>query len=69
MSLPKPDLHVRISEEAKATLRLLADAYQQPECVLAGQLLERALMGEGHTLKIAARRLYHAGFAGSARDD
>jgi len=64
MSLPKPDLHIRLSPDAKGMLRLLADVQQLPESVLAAQLLERTILGEGHVLKVAARQLQRAGFAG-----
>lgn len=64
MSLPKPDLHVRISAEAKAALDLLAGVEQVPESVLAARLLERCLLGEFHVLKIAARELGRQGIAG-----
>lgn len=69
MSLPKPDLHIRIGEEAKATLGLLADAYELPESVLAARLLERTLLGEGHALRLAARRMVRSGIAGSHGGD
>lgn len=69
MSLPKPDLHIRVSPECKATLALLAEVEQTPEAVLAGRLLERVILGEGHTLKIAARRLRRQGLNGSNGDE
>ena len=65
MSLPKPDLHIRLSTDAKGMLRLLAEVQQLPESVVAAQLLERSILGEGHVLKVAARQLHRAGFAGS----
>ena len=68
MSLPKPDLHVRISDEAKATLRLLADVEQVPESTLAARYIEEALMGKGYVLKIAARQLCRRGCDGSERE-
>ena len=68
MSLPKPDLHVRLSLDAKAMLRLLADVEQVPESVVAARYLEEALLGKGHVLKVAARQLRRAGFAGSEGD-
>ena len=68
MSLPKPDLHLRLSPEAKATLHLLAEVEGAPESTLAGQYLEEPLLGKGHVLKIAARQLSRMGFDGMERD-
>jgi len=68
MSLPKPDLHVRITEDAKAALRLMADVEQVPESVLAARYLEEALLGKSHVLKVAARQLHRAGLSGMERE-
>ena len=68
MSLPKPDLHIRLSPEAKATLRLLAEVEGAPEATVAGKYLEEALMGKGYVLKVAARQLSRMGFDGMERD-
>ena len=69
MSLPKPDLHIRISTEAKAALALLADVEQAPESVLAARLLEESILGKAHVLKVAARQLSRLGLAGKAGDN
>lgn len=69
MSLPKPDLHVRLSAEAKALLRLLAEVEQAPEGTVAARYLEEALLGKGHVLKVAARQLSRLGIEGSGRDE
>ena len=68
MSLPKPDLHVRINADAKARLELLAEVEQVPASVLAGRYIERAVLGEGYALIVAARRLGRAGECGSDGD-
>lgn len=65
VSLPKPDLHIRISTEAKAALALLADVEQAPESVLAARLLEESILGKAHILKVAARHLRHLGLSGN----
>ena len=65
MSLPKPDLHVRVSADCKAMLALLADVEQVPEAVLAARYLEEAVLGRGHALKIAARQLRRLGINGN----
>jgi len=69
MSLPKPDLHIRLSEDAYGVLALLADVHQKPKSVVAELILEEALMGRGHVIKVAARRAVKAGLMGSHRDE
>jgi hypothetical protein len=65
MSLPKPDLHVRVSPEADALLGLLAEVAGQPKAVVAAQILEESVLGKGHVLKVAARQLARLGIGGS----
>lgn len=65
MSLPKPDLHVRVSSDCKALLALLAEVEQVPESVLAGRYLEEVVLGKGHVLKVAARQLRRMGINGT----
>lgn len=65
MSLPRPDLHVRLSEEARAALRLLADVEQCPDSTLASRIIEESLLGRFHTLKVAARQARRMGFGGT----
>jgi hypothetical protein len=69
MSLPKPDLHVRLSAEAKGALHLLAEVEQVPDAVLAGRLLEETILGRVHALTVAARRLRQQGFTGSEGEE
>jgi hypothetical protein len=69
MSLPKPDLHVRLCSEAKGALHLLAEVEQVPDAVLAGRMLEECLLGRIHALTIAARQLRQQGFAGSEGEE
>lgn len=64
MSLPKPDLHIRISSDAKAALGLLAEVEQAPEAVVAARYLEELILGKVHALKVAARQLSRLGIAG-----
>jgi hypothetical protein len=68
MSLTKPDLHIRISAECKASLALLADVYQVPESVLAGKYLEECILGRAHALKVAARQMHRQGFSGNPEE-
>ncbi len=68
MALPKPDLHIRVSADCKALLGLLAEVEQVPVSTLAEHILEDAVLGKGHTLKLAARQLSRLGIAGTERD-
>ena len=64
MSLPKPDLHVRLSGPAMRELRFLAEAQDQDAARVAARLLESALLGAGHVIKVAARRALLSGISG-----
>lgn len=68
MSLPKPDLHVRLSPDCMVMLGLLAEVEQVPASTLAQHILEEAVLGKGHILTVAARSLSRMGIAGSERD-
>ncbi len=68
MSLPRPDLHVRLSPDCMALLRLLAEVDGCPASVLAERFIEEAVLGKGHILTVAARSLSRLGIAGSERD-
>jgi len=59
--------HVRLNDEADAMLELLAEAQRVEKSKLAADLLHRALLGEGHALKVAAQRLARLGLSGSER--
>lgn len=61
-------IHVRLSDEADATLELLSESMQQDKSKLAAILLQRTLLGEGYALKIAAMRLARLGTLGSSRE-
>jgi hypothetical protein len=65
MSLPRPDLHVRVSPETRAALRLLADMEQCPDSTLAARIIEEAVMGRFHVLRVAARQASRLGIDGS----
>jgi len=69
VSLPKPDLHVRVSAECKAALQLLAEVDQVPESVIAARLIEDAVLGKFHALRLAARQMSRMGIDGSERDE
>ncbi|RPH43245.1 MAG: hypothetical protein EHM87_14375 [Burkholderiales bacterium] len=68
MAAPKPDLHLRIPEEADAVLELLATAGDKTKTRVAEELLTEALLGKGHALKVAALRYARLGFGGSGRE-
>lgn len=71
MSLPKPDLHIRLSEQAMHALRAVTCAERGddfPIACMASDLLEEKLLGRMHTLNLAAERLARAGFSGKERE-
>ncbi|MCB1891960.1 MAG: hypothetical protein H6880_11555 [Rhodobiaceae bacterium] len=59
-------VHVRLSDEADAVLELMCEAQRKDKAAFAADLLERALLGEGHALKVAALRLARLGLTGIA---
>ncbi|MEF8708266.1 MAG: hypothetical protein V5B38_05020 [Candidatus Accumulibacter propinquus] len=72
MSLPKPDLHLRVSEQAMTALRRLAQAEhgdEYPVATKAAAILEEAVLGKIHTLNVVARQMVRAGFVGIDGDD
>lgn len=60
-------VHVRLDDEADAILELLSEAGRIDKAKMAADLLHRMLLGEGHTLKVAAMRLARLGFTGNDR--
>ena len=58
MAAPKHEisLHIRLSDEADALIELLPEANETTKIKIAEELLHRALLGEGHALKVAALR-------------
>ncbi|HYF57364.1 MAG TPA: hypothetical protein VEA81_00255 [Burkholderiaceae bacterium] len=64
MSAPRPDLHLRLPEEADAVLELLATAGDTTKTAVAQQLLVEALLGRGHALRVAAVRYARLGIVG-----
>lgn len=61
MSLPKPDIHVRLSETAMRELRFLAEAEGTEISRVATRLLEASLLGATHAMKVAAKRVLLSG--------
>ena len=60
--------HVRLDDESDAKLELLSEARSVDKSKLAAEILQRALLGEGHALKLAAIRLSRLGLSGSYRE-
>lgn len=68
MSLPKPGLHIRVADEAMALLDAMATVRGPGKAELAGELLERTLLGEGHAIRVAASKLARMGLCGNGRE-
>lgn len=64
MSLPKPDLHIRLTEDAKARLLLLAEYEGKAQAELASAWLEERIHGRYHTLIVALRKARRLGLTG-----
>lgn len=60
MSLELKAVQVRLSEEAFAALRLLADVEDKDLGEKARELLTRVLLGEAHVAKVQAERFARA---------
>ena len=60
-------VHVKLSDEADKTLELLVAAHPDnaSKSAIAAYLLERALLGEGHGLKVDLTRLHRQGLMGT----
>ena len=61
-------IHIRLSDEADAMIELLAEAKETTKIKIAEDLLHRALLGEGHALKVAAIRYSRLGLTGIGKD-
>jgi hypothetical protein len=59
---------VRVSDEADAVLELMCQAGARDKAALAAELVEEALLGRGHALKVAAMRFARLGIAGNDRE-
>ena len=61
-------VHVRLTDEADAMLELLAESHQEDKAKIAANILQRALLGEGHALRVAAMRFSRLEFTGKDRE-
>ena len=61
-------IQIRLSDEADAMIELLAEARETTKIKIAEELLHRALLGEGHALKVAAIRYSRLGLNGIGKD-
>ena len=65
MSLPKPDVHIRLSPECFGALNLLAEIEQCHVSALVTKIVEEAVLGRFHVVKVAAREVQRLGIGGS----
>ena len=61
-------IHIRVSDESDAVLDLMSQAHQRTKADIAAELVEEALLGRGHSLRIAALRYARLGFAAKPRE-
>ena len=72
MNLPKPDLHLRVSEQAMTALRRITQAEHGDEYPVnskAAAIIEEAVLGKIHKLNVVARQMVRSGFVGIDGDD
>lgn len=67
MSVQGASVHPKLSDAAMRELKLLADVKQMSVQAVAEDILHRALLGEGHAVKLALERAVRAGVLGSGR--
>lgn len=64
-------VHVKLSDAADQALELLVAAHPDnaTKSAIAAYLLERALLGEAHSLKLALKRLHQRGLMGTGGEN
>ena len=68
MSLERKDVRLKLSAAAHAELTALADFHEKDISEYSSLLLERALLGEGHVLRVYVEKAARLGRSGQARD-
>ena len=60
-------VHVKLSDDADKALELLVMVHPEgaAKSTIAASLLERALLGEAHTVRVAVSHLARQGFTGT----
>lgn len=61
MSVPKVDIRAYLSVDADALLEAMATASNSTKADMVALLLEEAILGRGHAIKVAAARLASSG--------
>ena len=56
--------NVRLCDASDAMLSFLAESKGEDKAKIAADILRRALLGEGHDLKVAAERFLRSGTSG-----
>lgn len=68
MSLPLPDIHVRVRQETHDRLVTLAQVGGKETAVYAAEILEEVVAGRFHVLMLALARSNAGGLSGQARE-
>lgn len=68
MSLPKKDVRTHVLEEAHNRLTVLATASDTSIDDIAGDILNRAMLGEGYKLILAAGQAVGFGIVGNNKE-
>lgn len=67
MAIQGASVHPKISDEAMAELKLLAEVRQMTIQAVVEDILHRALLGESHAIRVAMERAVRAGALGRGR--
>lgn len=68
MSLPAKSVHVRLSDDVHERVRILAQSEDSEIASVCERIIVRAVMGEFHSLTVAAERMARLGLTGTNRD-
>lgn len=68
VSLPLKSIHVRVSPDTHAALRVMAEAERTEIAEMAERLIEEAVHGRFHVLKVALERYSRLGLSGRERE-
>lgn len=68
MSEPLKSVHVRLSPPLHAAMKVMAQARKIEVSEMCEEILNEAVLGKFHLLKVAAEEMSRLGLGGSGRD-
>lgn len=67
LSEPLKSIHVRVDPDLHSALKVMAEHDEVEISVLCERLLSKAVRGEFHALKVAAKRMARLGIVGDSQ--